>query len=61
MDFLEQVTTDDKLLIAEIFVNDIIFGGHDNLCKYFVDEMRKEFEMSMFGEIKFFFRSQILQ
>lgn len=40
---------DDK-----IFIDDIIFGGRDNLCKSFANEMRKEFEMSMFGEIKFF-------
>lgn len=53
--------TDDKILIAKFFVDDIIFGGHDNLCKSFVDELRKEFEMSMFGEIKFFLGLQILQ
>ena len=42
------------ILLAEIFVDDIIFGGQDGLCKAFANEMKKEFEMSMFGEIKFF-------
>src|SRR5271156_591514 len=46
--------TDANILIAEIFVDDIIFGGNVMLCKSFANEMRKEFEMSIFGEIKFF-------
>ena len=44
----------DKILLVEIFLDDIIFKGHEMLCKSFVEEVRKEFEMSMFGEIKFF-------
>lgn len=44
----------DKVLIAEIFVDGIIFGGNELMCQSFADKMRKEFEMSMFGEIKFF-------
>ena len=43
------------ILLAEIFVDDIIFGGQNVLFKTFLDEMKKEFDMSMFGEIKFFF------
>ena len=50
-----------NILIAEIFIDDIIFGGNDMLCKSFASEMRKEFEMSMFGEIKFFLGLQIMQ
>ena len=46
-------------LLAEIFVDDIIFGGKDSLCKYFANEMNKEFEISMFGGIKFFFGLQV--
>src|SRR5271156_2672998 len=53
--------TNANTLIAEIFVDDIIFGGNDMLCKSFSDEMSKEFEMSMFGEIKFFLSLQIIQ
>ena len=41
------------ILISKIFVDDIIFGGKDALCKDFVDQMKHEFEMSIFGEIKF--------
>ena len=42
------------ILISEIFVDDIIFGGKEVLSKDFYDKMKHEFEMSMFGEIKFF-------
>ena len=53
--------TDDTIIIAKIFVDDIIFGGQDHICKAFADEMQKEFEMSMFGEIKFFLGLQVIQ
>ena len=49
------------VLISEIFVDDIIFGGKDALCKDFSDQMINEFEMSMFGEIKFFVALQVHQ
>ena len=49
------------ILISEIFVDDIIFGGKDILCKDFADQMKHQFEMSMFGEIKFFFGLQVHQ
>ena len=42
-------------------MDDIIFGGQDHICKAFVDEMQKEFEMSMFREIKFFLGLQVIQ
>ena len=41
------------LLLSEISISDIIFGGQDTLRNVFTNEMKKEFEMSMFGEIKF--------
>ena len=47
------------ILLAEIFVDDIIFGGQNALPKTFVNEMKEEFEMSMFGDIKFFVRLQV--
>ena len=50
-----------KIVLAEIFVDDTIFIGNDDLCKAFSEEMSKEFEMSMFGEIKFFVGLQIQQ
>lgn len=46
-------------MLADIFVDDTLFIGNDDLCKYFSMEMSKEFEMSMFGEIKFFVGLQI--
>ena len=41
-------------MLAEIFIDDTLLKGNDDLCKAFLEEMSKEFEMSMFGEIKFF-------
>ena len=46
---------DKNILLVKIFVDDIVFIGNDDLCKSFSGEMSKEFEMSMFSEIKFFF------
>ena len=40
---------DDGLMILVIFVDDIIFGGNDDESDKFVEEMKKEFEMSMIG------------
>ena len=51
----------NEVLLSEIFVDDIIFGGKEALYKSFEDEMKKEFEMSMFGEIKFFTHLQVHQ
>ena len=47
------------ILIYEIFVDDIIFGGKEVLSKDFADKTKHEFEMSMFGEIKFFVGFQV--
>ena len=49
------------ILISEIFVDDIIFGGKEVLIKDFSNKMKHEFEMSMFGEIKFFVGLQVHQ
>ena len=56
-----KVDKDKGILISEIFVDDIIFGGQDALCKDFANQIKKEFEMSMFGEIKFFVGLQLHQ
>ena len=48
-------------MLSKIFVDDIIFGGKDALCKDFANQMKHEFEMSMFGEIKFFVGLQVYQ
>ena len=52
---------DNKIVLVEIFVDDTLFIGNDDLCKAFLEQMNKEFEMSMFGEIKFFVGLQIQQ
>ena len=52
---------DNKIVLAEIFVDDTVFTGNDDLCKEFLEQMNKEFEMSMFCEIKFFVGLQIQQ
>ena len=45
---------DNKIVLAKIFVHDTLFTGNDDICKEFLEQMKKEFEMSMFGENKFF-------
>ena len=56
-----KIETEKGILISEIFVDDIIFGGQDALCKDFANQIKQEFEMSMFGEIKFFVGLQVYQ
>ncbi|TYK23188.1 gag-pol polyprotein [Cucumis melo var. makuwa] len=52
----------DQLLVAQIYVDDIIFGGfpHD-LVNNFINIMQSEFEMSMVGELSCFLGFQIKQ
>lgn len=47
------------ILVAKFFIDDIIFGGQDILCKEFENKMKEEFEISTFGEIKFFVSLQV--
>ncbi|WRX08494.1 Reverse transcriptase [Theobroma cacao] len=43
-------------------MDDIVFGAtNEALCKSFVKKMQGEFEMSMMGELKYFFSLQIKQ
>ena len=49
----------NKIVLLEIFVDDTLFIGNDDLCKEFLEKINKEFEISMFGEIKFFVELQI--
>lgn len=51
----------ENILITEVFVDNIIFGGDDEMSMYFDDEMKKEFEMSMIGELKFFIGLKVSQ
>jgi hypothetical protein len=45
-----------------VYVDDIVFGGSSHsLVVSFAEDMRKEFEMSMMGELQFFLGFQIKQ
>ncbi|WVZ70770.1 LOW QUALITY PROTEIN: hypothetical protein U9M48_019410 [Paspalum notatum var. saurae] len=47
-------------LIVQIYVDDIIFGGSSHaLVSSFAEQMSREFEMSLMGELQFFLRLQI--
>ena len=51
--FLMRSSTD--FLLVQIYVDDIIFGGSSHtLVSKFSDQMSREFEMSMIGELQFF-------
>ena len=52
----------DELLVAQIYVDDIIFGTTSNdFALSFSNEMKIEFEMSTIGELTFFLGLQIRQ
>jgi hypothetical protein len=47
---------------VQVYVDDIIFGGSSNsLVARFVEDISREFEMSMMGELQFFIGIQIKQ
>jgi hypothetical protein len=48
------------ILIVQVYVDDIVFGGSSNsLVARFAEDLSREFEMSMMGELQFFLRLQI--
>jgi hypothetical protein len=50
------------ILIVQVYVDDIVFGVSSNsLVARFAKGMSREFEMSMMGELQFFFGLQIKQ
>jgi hypothetical protein len=50
------------ILIVQVYVDDIVFGGSSNyLVTRFSEDMSREFEMSMMGELQFFLGLQIKQ
>ena len=58
--FLKRSVTD--FLLVQIYVDDIIFGGSSHaLVSKFSEQMSREFEMSMMGELQFFLGLQIKQ
>lgn len=42
-------------------MDDIIFGGNDEVSNIFFDEIKCEFEIYMIGEMKYFLQLQITQ
>ena len=62
---LVQIYVDDIIfdfLLVQIYVDDIIFGGSSHaLVSKFSEQMSREFEMSMMGELQFFLGLQIKQ
>ncbi|XP_057444286.1 uncharacterized protein LOC130736472 [Lotus japonicus] len=51
-----------ELMIAQIYVDDIVFGGMSNqMVEQFVEQMKSEFEMSLVGELTYFLGLQVKQ
>ena len=54
--------SNDELLVAQIYVDDIVFGATSSeLAHSLSKKMKIEFEMSMMGELTFFLGLQIMQ
>ena len=54
--------TKDSILIAQIYVDDIVFGStNEKRTIEFANLMKLEFEMSMVGELSFFLGFQVKQ
>jgi hypothetical protein len=50
------------ILNVQVCMDDIVFGGSSNsLIARFAEDMSREFEMSMMGELQFLLRLQIKQ
>ena len=51
-----------SLIFAQVYVDDIVFGSPiDHLAHEFSEEMKREFEMSMVGELNYFLGLQVKQ
>ncbi|CAM8890311.1 unnamed protein product [Rhodiola kirilowii] len=54
--------TRSDFIIAQIYVDDIVFGSNtQKLVDQFVEQMQKEFKMSMVGEMNYFLGLQVIQ
>ena len=52
--------TNTDLIVAQTYVDDIIFGGFPKtIVNNFIDIMKSEFEMSLVGELSCFLGLQI--
>ena len=59
---LFRITVENHILLAQIYVDDIIFGSTDpSLCDKFSKLMKSRFEMSMMGELNYFLGLQVKQ
>ena len=48
------------LVVAQVYVDDIVFDfTNDTLAKFFADEMKKMFKMSMVGKLTYFLGLQM--
>ena len=51
---------DKNVIIVIVYVDDIIFGSNLQILSLkFASEMKKEFEMSVLGELTFFLELQV--
>ena len=51
-----------KIMIAQIYVDDIVFVGMSNeMVQHFVKQMQSEFEMSLVGGLTYFLGLQVKQ
>jgi len=51
-----------RLMIAQIYVDDIVFGGMSNhVFPHFIQQMQSEFEMSLVGELTYFLELLVKQ
>ena len=49
-----------RLMIAQIYVDDIVFGRMSNkMVQHFIQQMQSEFEMSLVGELTYFLGLQV--
>ncbi|CAM9000216.1 unnamed protein product [Rhodiola kirilowii] len=54
--------TRSDFIIAQIYVDDIVFGSNtQKLVDQFIEQMQKEFKMSMVGEMNYFLGLQVTQ
>jgi hypothetical protein len=49
------------ILIVQVYVDDIVFGGSSNSLVNLAEDLSRELEMSMMGELQFFLGLQIKQ
>ncbi|XP_058752315.1 uncharacterized mitochondrial protein AtMg00810-like [Vicia villosa] len=53
---------DGKLMIAQIYVDDIVFGGRSyQMVEHFVKQAQSKIEMSLVGELNYFLGLQVKQ